>query len=386
VRVVLGAEGWTGHVFPAIALGRALRERGHEVMLHTSDRWAVTAGELGMRFTAAPDRVTETASGPLPSVADAARELVPVLDEFNPDVVVSDLFSLVPALAADAAGVARASLVPHVYPVEEPGTPFYLQGLLPPRGRPGRFAWRMATLAREPALRRGRDDLNRFRAQLGLAPLADYHGALSDRLVLVATFPQLEYERRWPPHAHVTGPLLFDLPGPDVDLPPGDEPLVLITGSTSVDPHLRLVETALAALRDQPVRVVVTTGGRNLAGDAGEAIRFIDWGSNEQLLSAASLVVTPGGHGTVARSLSAGVPVLVCPVQGDQAENGARVTWSGAGLMLPRRLARSRTMRSAIRTMLADRSFAERAASFADWNRVNEPTATAADLVERMAA
>ena len=385
MRVVLGGEGWTGHVFPALALGRELRARGHEVMLHTSDRWAVTADELGLRFTAAPDRLTEDAGVPLPTVADAARELVPVLEEFRPDVVVSDLFSLVPALAADAAGMPRASLVPHVYPVEEPGTPFYLQGLLPPRGRMGRLGWRMATAAREPALRRGRDDLNRVRSQLGLAPLPDFHGALSDRLVLVATFPQLEYERRWPPHVHVTGPLFFDLSGPKVELPPGSDPLVLVTGSTSVDPHLRFVETALAALRDEPVRVVVTTGGRNRGGDAGERVRFVDWGSNEQLLSAASLVVTPGGHGTVARSLAAGVPVLVCPVQGDQAENGARVTWAGAGLMLPRRLARRRSMRWAIRRMLSDRSFAERAAAFASWNRANDPGARAADLVERLA-
>ena len=40
----------------------------------------------------------------------------------------------------------------------------------------------------------------------------------------------------------------------------------------------------------------------------------------------------------MARALAAGVPVLVCPPAGDMAENGARVAWSGAGLMLPHRL------------------------------------------------
>jgi UDP:flavonoid glycosyltransferase YjiC (YdhE family) len=47
-----------------------------------------------------------------------------------------------------------------------------------------------------------------------------------------------------------------------------------------------------------------------------------------------SLVVTHGGHGTVARALSHVVPLLVIPMGRDQGDNAARVIAHGAGLTL----------------------------------------------------
>ena len=38
-RILLGAFGDPGHAFPMIALGVALRRRGHEVTLQTWERW-----------------------------------------------------------------------------------------------------------------------------------------------------------------------------------------------------------------------------------------------------------------------------------------------------------------------------------------------------------
>ena len=75
----------------------------------------------------------------------------------------------------------------------------------------------------------------------------------------MATFPQLEYPRRWPPGVEVTGPMTFELPHPDIELPGGDAPLVLVAPSTAQDPDNRLVRMALEALADEPVRVVATT-------------------------------------------------------------------------------------------------------------------------------
>ncbi len=66
----------------------------------------------------------------------------------------------------------------------------------------------------EAGLRRGRRELNETRAALGLPALDDYHGAISRELALVATFPQLEYPRRWPAGVHVTGPMVFEMPLP----------------------------------------------------------------------------------------------------------------------------------------------------------------------------
>src|SRR5437879_2216292 len=74
---------------------------------------------------------------------------------------------------------------------------------------------------------RGRADLTRTRARLGLPPHAHVHGGISRQLALVATFPQLEYPRTWAKSAHVVGPLMWEPRARDVEPPAGEEPLVL---------------------------------------------------------------------------------------------------------------------------------------------------------------
>ena len=49
-----------------------------------------------------------------------------------------------------------------------------------------------------------------------------------------------------------TGPLLWERPFGEVELPPGDEPLVLVASSTSQDPDHRLVRAALEGLPASP--------------------------------------------------------------------------------------------------------------------------------------
>jgi UDP:flavonoid glycosyltransferase YjiC (YdhE family) len=394
LRIVVAAIGWTGHAFPAFALGRELGRRGHAVTFETLERWRAVAEELGARFVAAPERIRFAGGepGPGPTLAEAARELEPLLDDVSPQVVVSDLFALAPALAAEAAGVRRATLIPHPYPVREPGLPLYPLGLLPPRTPVGKLAWRAAwpvvgTRLPNTRLRRVRAELDRSRAELGLAPLARYDGQISEQLALVATFPQLEYPRRWPRHARVTGPMPFELPYPEVELPPGPGPLVLVASSTERDPEHGLIGVALEALADEPVRVIATTNRR---GDRFSApipanARVVDWLSYSRVLPAAALAVCHGGHGTVTRALGAGVPVLVSPPAGDMAENGARVAWCGAGLMLPGRLLSAGSLRIAARRLLSERRFAARAAAIAAWQRSNDGAAAGADLVEGLA-
>ena len=146
------------------------------------------------------------------------------MEEFEPDLVVSDILTLAPTLAAEVAGVPHATLIPHVYPVQQPGMPLYSLGLRPPRTALGRLGWRATGPLLGMGLRRGRDELNETRARLGLGPIERFHGGLSELLAVVATFPQLEYPREWPGHVRVTGPLFFELPGEAMEIPGGDGP------------------------------------------------------------------------------------------------------------------------------------------------------------------
>jgi UDP:flavonoid glycosyltransferase YjiC (YdhE family) len=389
-RFLVAAFGDAGHAFPAIALARALRGRGHEVLVETWERWRDAVEGEGLGFTAAEEYRTfppsEPGSAGGRTAAHAALALEPLMDDFQPDVVVSDILTLAPALAAERAGRMRATLIPHVYPVHEPGLPFFAFGLQPPRTPIGRAVWRGALPVLESGLRRGRRELNETRTAIGLPPVERFHGGISRELALVATFPQLEYPRRWPSEVHITGPMRFELPYPDIELPDGDEPLVLVAPSTAQDPQLRLVQMALEALADEPVRVVATTNRRGespqVTAPANAVV--VDWLSYSQAMAQASLVICHGGHGTVARALAAGVPLLCCPHVGDMAENSARVAWAGAGLMLPWRLVATGPLRVATRRILGDASFGRRAEHFANWSRANDGADHGARMVQRL--
>jgi UDP:flavonoid glycosyltransferase YjiC (YdhE family) len=392
MRFLVAAFGDPGHVFPAIALGRALAGRGHEVTIETWEERRGAVEGAGLGFAAAeeyrmfPPPDPDSAEGA--HAAEAARALMPLLEEMRPDAVVSDILTLAPALATEVAGVPRATLIPHIYPVVEPGLPFFAVGLRPPRTPLGRSVWRAGQRALNVGLEQGRDDLNKQRARLGLAPTERFHGGISPDLALVATFPQLEYPRRWPAGVEVTGPLTFEIPHPKIELPPGEAPLILVAPSTAHDSGNHLVRTALRALAGEPVRVVATTN-RVVPQSPIEVpanAKLVDWLSYSQLMPAASLVISHGGHGTVCRALAAGTPLLISPFIGDMSETAMRVDWAGAGLSLPWRLCRPGPLRWAARRILDGGSFAERAGELAAWAREHDGAERGAELVEELAA
>jgi UDP:flavonoid glycosyltransferase YjiC (YdhE family) len=391
LRLLVAAFGDPGHAFPAIALARELRRRGHEVLVETWERWREPVEAEGLSFTGAQEYTVYPPPGPdTPdgqTAAAAARALARLMEGFEPDLVVSDILTLAPTLAAEVAGVPHASLIPHVYPVQQPGMPLYSLGLRPPRTAIGRLGWRATGPLLEMGLRRGRDELNETRGRLGLAPIERFHGGISELLAMVATFPQLEYPRQWPAHVRVTGPMFFELAGEEVAIPEGDEPLVLIAPSTSQDPECELLRVALDALADERVRVLATTNRHRPErpiGVPGNAT-LVDWVLYSQAMPAADVVICHGGHGTVARALAAGKPLLVCPSVGDMGENAARVAWSGTGLSVPRRLLSRRAIRLATRRLLSEPEFRSRALAVADWSEAHDGAAAAADLVEEAA-
>ena len=391
LRVLVAAFGDAGHAFPAIALGRALAGRGHEVVVETWEERRAAVEGAGLGFAAAEEYrmfpPPEPDSDDGRHAAEAARALLPLLEEMRPHVAVSDILTLAPALAAEAAGVPWVTLIPHIYPVVEPGLPFFAIGLRAPRTPLGRAVWRAGQRALDVGLEHGRRDLNLQRQRLGLAPIERFHGGISPDLALVATYPQLEYPRRWPAGVEVTGPMTFEIPHAEIELPPGQEPLVLVAPSTAHDSDNRLVRTALAALAEEPVRVVATTNRvvpqRPIEVPPNAVL--VEWLSYSQLMPAASLVVSHGGHGTVARALGAGTPVLICPITGDMSETAMRVAWAKAGLSLPWRLCRPAPLRWAARRILSDPSFTPHAEAIAAWGRENDGAERGAELVENLA-
>ena len=113
--------------------------------------------------------------------------------------------------------------------------------------------------------------------------------------------------------------------------------------------------------------------------------RLVDWVSYARTMPHCSAVVCHAGHGTLARALACGVPVVACPHAGDMAENAARVRWAGVGVSLPRRFHTARGVRLAVRRLLGEPSYAERARELARWSDAHDGPAAAADAVEELA-
>jgi UDP:flavonoid glycosyltransferase YjiC (YdhE family) len=382
----------TGHFLPALALARQLRERGSEVLLNVPERWRETVEEAGIRLLpwdeAGEDCVAGDGWPATGRIAEIARSLAPAIRAARPHVLVSDPFTQAPMLAAEMAGVRTAALVPDPYYAPQRGLPVFVQGLLPPRTRLGRSAWNAAWPLADRAMSDTRRIQNDLRAQLDLPPRDRFDAAITDGLTLVATFPQLEYPRRWPAGVHVTGPMLIDLVQPPFEPPPGEDPLVVVVASTTgLDSSASFVRTALEALAEEPVRVVASLSERGMrwTEPTPDNAVVVDWLQLSRATSEASAVVCHGGHGTVAGALSAGVPVLVCPMGGNTAQTGARVAWAKAGLTIPRRLFASRPLRWAVRRLIADPRFAVGARRIAAWAERNQGPVKGAELVERYA-
>ena len=392
LRIFLGAFGQPGHAFPMLALGERLARRGHLVTCETWERWRPQVLACGMEFSAAPSS-TPGASGrwgitPYEAAERAVAQTRAAIRATRAEVVVHDILTLAPALAAELEGIPAATLIPHLYPVSEPGMPAFASGVRPPRTRAGRRVWRALELPMEAGLRIGRRQLNATRARVGLPPTDRLHGGLSDELCLVATLPALEYPRSWREHVHVVGPLLWEPPAPAAAPPPGAAPLVVIAPSTSKDPSHRLLRSSLAGLRDLDVRVLASLDRRPLPQpvNAGRAVRLVNWMSYEQAMSDASLVICHGGHGTVVRALAAGVPVLALPHGGDMAENAVRLVWSGAGMRLPWAALHPLTLRACARRALALMpELTARTAEMAAWAAAHDGPTRAATLIERLA-
>ena len=390
LRLLLGAFGDPGHAFPMIALGRALVARGHDVTLQTWERWREPVEAEGITFTPAPEySAFPIGDGPLDfyeAVVYATRDTLPLMRELQPDVVVHDILTLGPSLAAELVGIPRATLIPHVFPEAGPGFPIYSFGARLPRTNAGRAFWERAPLPVHRGLESGRLALNSTRAQVGLPALSHAHGGTSRELALIATFPQLEYPRPWPSHAHVVGPLMWEPPAQEISLPRGDAPLVLVAPSTSQDPDHRLLHAALRGLADAPVRVLATYNRRLPSSPlpVPDNTTIVDWVSYARTLPHCDAIVCHAGHGTVVRALSLGVPVVACPVAGDMNENAARLAWADVGVRLPRRFIAPRPLRHAVERTLFESSIRARAQALSTWAATHDVGTRAGELIEQL--
>ncbi|HEX6653757.1 MAG TPA: glycosyltransferase [Thermoleophilaceae bacterium] len=330
-------------------------------------------------------------------VGPADRFAADVRDELRrrpADVVVGNFFVFGAQIAAEAEGVPFAFLVANLLSFKGSGTPPLGPGLKLARGPLGR--------ARDAGLNRlmtrlfdkSLDRLNEVRRANGAAPVASVLESFerADRLLLM-TSRSFEYETYSPPpNVRVVGPRLDDPAwAGEWTAPAGDDPLVLVGMSSTFMDHADALQRATTALGDLPVRGLVTTGPAVPvdAIDAPANVTVVERAPHSEVLRHASAVVTHAGHGTVIKSLAAGVPVVAMPLGRDQLDNAARVAHHGAGLRLKPK-ASSQAIARAVRRVLDEPSYranAERlAAAIAAETAEDRAAEELEDLAERSRA
>jgi MGT family glycosyltransferase len=388
VRVLQTLLAFSGNAPPQLAVTRQLLEGGHEVtvLAHRAARErieGVGAGFVEFKRTVPDMDLTRRETDSLrdwetrtrlgeglrllknsvfPFAISPARDCAEVLRSHPSDVVVLDWMLPGAAVAAEGAGVPAVTLVHCPYPFPVDGVPPLFTGLSPREGA--------LTAARDRLLNRvstrvssiGLPLLNKARSEQGLAPLEDWASQLlSTREVCVMTAAELDFSSRGalPGNVRYVGPAFEPHPREWISpWPQGNEdPLVVISFSTSYMDQGALAQRVLDALAGLPLRVLLTCGPAldveqlELPANAHR----VDFLPHRTVLPHASLLITHAGWQTINAGLAEGVPLLCIPGGRDQPDNAARVLACGAGLRVRKSASRAK-LRRAIRKALEDPS------------------------------
>jgi MGT family glycosyltransferase len=401
-----------GTVPPALGLAADLIQRGHQVQVLADPTIEASARSTGCGFTSwrrAPhlnSRAEQTAmiaamEGPNPVRALGAVKGYAGKDmtsRFASDVVATVRDSPVDAVLADglpgiligaqSTGLPTAALLAQTYARPTPGLPLLGTGWSPARGFPGRARDRLAPRMATWLLNRTVTRLNAVTTRYGQSPIRDVF-ELFDRCsrVLVLTSPSFDFAApRLPANVRYVGPQLHDphwATSADWHRR-GTDPLVLVATSSIYQHQVDLLQRIAHALGQLPVQAILTTGQaidpRTI--QAPPNVEAVQAAPHSRILPDASAVITHAGHGTVLKSLAAGVPLICIPMGRDQKDNTVRVLRLGAGVRLKQRSTPGQ-ITAAVSEVLHNPQYAAAARSFAQvLTREAASTPTAADEAE----
>ncbi|WP_293344298.1 glycosyltransferase [Mycobacterium sp.] len=313
-------------------------EAGDEATLFTGEEWLDTAGAAGVDAApldglVATDEDVDAGARIHRRAARMAQLNVPALRDLAPDLVVSDVITAGGGMAAELLGIPWIELNPHPLYLPSKGLPPIGSGLAPGTGVRGRLRDTTMRALTARSWRAGLRQRAAVRTEIGL-PARD-PGPLRR---LIATLPALEVPRPdWPAEAVMVGPLHFEPTDHVLEIPAGSGPVVVVAPSTAATGTQGLAEIALAQLKPGDTlpagsRLVVSRlGGAELAVPPWAVVGL---GSQAELLTRADVVICGGGHGMVAKTLLAGVPLVAVPGGGDQWEIANRVVRQGSGRLI----------------------------------------------------
>ena len=390
-----------------VPIARSLADRGHEVaVFNPAPAPSKLIAEAGLHNLPMPSRPMPT---PVMDLAQAGaawdvedffaalcqdeetirRELAVYLDvirDFAPDVVV-DSFGLLTSLAARILSVPLVTV---------------LQGNIHPAS--DGFLWwiqdRPASLSSAAAL------VNKLAAENGVRPVERCADLMAGDLSLILGTPQTD---PLPASANVqyVGPIVWQrsdssLPEWVKRLNPETPIIWVYSGNPRYAPvptpidSIVVIRAAIAALKDAPVHVVLTTGFQDLPAEFGTLppnFFHAPYLPGHSMAARCDLMVHHGGHGSVMTGLQAGTPAVIVPTITERESNARRLVALGAGeIVMPvtgpdgEKTIDSDELGAAVLRVLREPAYRQAAQRMSESMRQYGGAKDAADIVEKFAA
>jgi rhamnosyltransferase subunit B len=411
LHVLLPTLGSAGDVHPYIALGRALKARGHRATILTNPFFQALIEAQGLGFLAVGTSGEAQSAVANPDLWHLrkgfeviAKVLVPAIPqiyrliETHADantVVAFSTLAFGARLAQERLGVPSASV--HLQPtvIRTYADQGMMGNIRLSTSHPRWFKSGLFRLIDWLILDRSvKRPLNEFRASLGLSPVHRVmHRWMHSPQLVIGFFPEwfAAPQTDWPANTHAVGFPLWDAgeaaepPEAEEFLNSGPPPVVFTPGSMGSTMHRFFEESVDAARRLGLRAMLVTNYPEQVPASLPQGVRVFGYLPFSRLLSRASLLVYHGGIGTLAQGIKAGIPHLVVPHGYDQFDSGWRIEQLGLGRCIPESRYRSRRVVRAIQAILEDDRSAARRAELASRIDSADALIRASELIEGLA-
>jgi zeaxanthin glucosyltransferase len=375
-------------------LARALARRGHRCHFVGASALAAIARREGVAYAGlGTSEIDLRGAGLLRTLRAAARATrdwvghgPEALARLAPELVVADQAEPGASLAAEAAGLPRATLAVAL-PLDRDEAippPFVAWPMLDgERGRRrNRGGWRVADAlmtGQSRALAAG------CRAH-GLTLRTRLSDWISPDLDLRQAVPSLDFPHALGLGARPVGPLREGATA-SADVPDDGRPTVFASLGTLQGGRTGLLAAISAAAEDLGVSLVLAHGGgldpSRVAALPGRP-HARDFWPQRAVMSRAAACVTHAGMNTVLDCAAAGVPMVAIPLAFEQPATAARLAYRGVARVVPPRRATRATIRGALDAVLSDPAYRRALARPAAEIAAAGGSERAADLIEAL--
>ena len=419
MKFVITSFGSFGDLNPYVGLGRALKARGHDVVLALPGYYIPFVEAAGLQGHAVrPDidpnsrDVVRRVMHPLRGAEYLIRDLMmPLVEESyadleaivqDDDVLISHPLTYAAPVLAEHRGMRWASSVlaplgffsqddPPLMAVH-PGAAAFQRNL------PGLYR-RLVPTARFVTRSWGAP-VRALRRRLGLPLGADpVHAGQFSPYLNLAMFSRVlaNPQPDWPPDTVVTGAVSYDavhgsLPDAlNAFLTEGPPPVVFTLGTAAVAAAsaARFYQTSLEAAQDVGARSVLLVGrddGHRPEVRGRSGVFVAEWAPHSELFPRAAATVHQGGAGTLHTALASGRPMLVVPHAHDQGDNAVRSARLGVARVVFPSQYRRNVVRDHLRALLSEHSWSENASAVSAKVRAEHGAERACEALEALAS